>query len=84
MAGARLSAANAQQIKALMQRFDTVLGLFATDEEAVDSAVEALLQARQEARKQREFARADALREQIRERGYTIEDTPQGSRLKRL
>jgi cysteinyl-tRNA synthetase len=84
MASARLSAANAQQIKALMQRFDTVLGLFAADEAVVDSAVEALLQARQEARKQREFARADALREQIRERGYTIEDTPQGPRLKRL
>jgi cysteinyl-tRNA synthetase len=38
----------------------------------------------QEARKRRDFARADALRAQIRERGYVIEDTPQGPHLKRV
>jgi cysteinyl-tRNA synthetase len=84
MANNQLSAANAQQVKALMQRFDTVLGLFAPDDETVDSAVEALLHERQEARKRRDFARADALRAQIRERGYVIEDTPQGPHLKRV
>jgi cysteinyl-tRNA synthetase len=78
------SAANAQQVKAVMQRFDTVLGLLAPPAETVDSALEALLQERQEARQQRDFARADALRDHIRAQGYTIEDTPQGPRLKRL
>jgi cysteinyl-tRNA synthetase len=84
MANSRLSTAGAQQVMALLQRFDTVLGLLAPDEEAVDSQVAALLQERQEARKQRDFARADALRDQIRELGYVIEDTPQGPHLKRL
>jgi cysteinyl-tRNA synthetase len=80
----QLSAAGAQQVVALMQRFDTVLGLLATDETAPDHQVEALLQERQEARQRRDFARADALRAQIRDLGYSIEDTPQGARLKRV
>ena len=72
------------QVAAVMQRFDTVLGLLDAVEEAIDPEVEALLQKRQEARQGRDFARADALRAAIRERGYVIEDTPQGPRLKRL
>ena len=80
----QLSAAAARQVVALMHRFDTVLGLLATDETTVDRQVEALLEERQQARQARDFARADALRAQIRERGYVIEDTPQGPRLKRL
>lgn len=80
----QLSAAAAQQVAALMQRFDTVLGLLAADETTVDRQVEALLEERQQARQARDFARADALRRQIQERGYVIEDTPQGARLKRV
>lgn len=80
----QLSAAAAQQVAALMQRFDTVLGLLATDEASVDRQVEALLEERQQARQAHDFARADALRTQIRELGYVIEDTPQGARLKRV
>jgi cysteinyl-tRNA synthetase len=84
LAQQQLSRAAAQQVMALMQRFDTVLGLLTPTEEEVDNQVAALLQERQEARQQRDFARADALREQILQRGYSIEDTPQGPRLKRL
>lgn len=80
----QLSASDAEQVSSVMQRFDTVLGLLETDEALDDQQLEALLHERQEARQQRDFARADALRDQIREHGYTIEDTPQGPRLKRL
>jgi cysteinyl-tRNA synthetase len=80
----QISSADAQQVAAVMHRFDTVLGLLAEAEEQLDPELEALLQQRQEARQGRDFARADALRATIRERGYVIEDTPQGPRLKRL
>jgi cysteinyl-tRNA synthetase len=80
----QLSASDARQVSSLMQRFDTVLGLLETDEALDDQQLEALLDERQVARQQRDFARADAIRDQIREHGYTIEDTPQGPRLKRL
>jgi cysteinyl-tRNA synthetase len=84
IASNQLSADDAKHVTALMQRFDTVLGLLAADQEEVDSQVEALLQERQEARQRRDFVRADAIRDQLRERGFTVEDTPQGPRLKRL
>ena len=84
MANDQLSEDGARQVIALMHRFDTVLGLLTPDEETVDSQVEALARERQEARQRRDFARADALRDQLRELGFVVEDTPQGPRLKRL
>jgi cysteinyl-tRNA synthetase len=80
----QLSPSDAEQVHGVMQRFDTVLGLLETDTTQHDDQVETLLHERQEARKQRDFTRADALRDQILDHGYTIEDTPQGPRLKRL
>lgn len=84
IADGQLDYTGAQQVQTLMQRFDQVLGLLEQQDDGIEAAVEALLQQRQEARKARDFARADALRAEIRERGYVIEDTPQGPRLKRV
>jgi cysteinyl-tRNA synthetase len=39
---------------------------------------------RQAARKAKDFARADALRKALQERGWVVEDTPAGPRLKQL
>ena len=80
----QLSTVDAQQVIAQMQRFDTVLGLLEPDDEPMDSRAEALLLERQEARQRRDFARADAIRDELSQMGYTVEDSPQGSRLKRL
>jgi cysteinyl-tRNA synthetase len=80
----QISTVDAQQVIAQMQRFDTVLGLLEPDDEPMDSRAEALLLERQEARQRRDFARADAIRDELSQMGYTVEDSPQGSRLKRL
>ena len=80
----QLSAAGAEQIVTLMRRFDTVLGLLAAEQSPLARDVEVLMEERQRARQARDFARADTLRAQLRERGYVVEDTPQGPRLKRL
>jgi cysteinyl-tRNA synthetase len=79
----QLSPAAAEQVTTLMRRFDTVLGILA-DDDAIDARAEALLFKRQEARQQRNFARADAIRDELQQMGYAVEDSPQGSRLKRL
>jgi len=83
IADRQLSSAAAEQVTALMYRFDTVLGILAEDA-TVDDRAEALLLRRQEARQQRNFARADAIRDELQQMGYAVEDSPQGSRLKRL
>ncbi len=52
--------------------------------ETLSPEAQALIDERQAARKARDFARADALRGQLREAGVEIEDTPQGVRWKKV
>ncbi|AOT71144.1 cysteine--tRNA ligase [Geosporobacter ferrireducens] len=58
-----------------------VLGLLTKKEDTIDTEVEELVQLRQKARKEKNFALADQIRDQLKERGITIEDTPQGVRI---
>ncbi|MCL1632369.1 cysteine--tRNA ligase [Sporolactobacillus sp. CPB3-1] len=62
-----------------------VLGLKLADESdsILDSEVETLIKKREEARKNREFAVADAIRDQLKASGILLEDTPQGVRWRR-
>ena len=84
IADGRLSSAGAAATQDLMHRFDSVLGVLDPQEGEGDEEVDGLLAQRQEARLNRDFERADALRDAIRERGYVVEDTPDGPRLKRM
>jgi cysteinyl-tRNA synthetase len=84
LADGRLSRDNAPRVMATMRQFDRVLGLLDDADTAPDADVERLVQAREQARKRRDFATADRLRAEITALGYVIEDTPRGSRLKRL
>jgi cysteinyl-tRNA synthetase len=56
-------------------------GLLARDVTDGD-LVEAFLVARQAARKAKDFARADAIRDELKRRGVLVDDTPQGTRWK--
>ncbi len=62
-----------------------VLGLLEhrTETEFPQEAL-ALLEQRQQARKDRNFPLADALRGQLKDMGFAVEDTPQGPKLKKL
>lgn len=56
-----------------------VLGLlYQKKEQNLDAEVEALIEKRTLARKQKDFATADAIRDQLRAMGVVLEDTPQG------
>ena len=48
-----------------------------------DARIQALIDERIEAKKSRDFARADAIRDQLASEGILLEDTPQGVRWKR-
>ena len=76
-AGAALSARTAAVLAA-------ALGLSLRGESAdVDEAAAALVAARDEARSARDFARADALRDELVALGWTVEDTPSGAAIRR-
>jgi cysteinyl-tRNA synthetase len=47
---------------------------------ALDILVRSLLERRQQARSERDFATADAVRDQLRAAGVEVEDTPSGPR----
>jgi cysteinyl-tRNA synthetase len=59
------------------------LAALASGTSAPSDFIEELLGARQSARADRDFARADALRDELRRRGVVIEDLPSGIRWKR-
>ena len=62
-----------------------VLGITAQKEEAIlDSDIEALIQERTEAKKAKNFARADEIRDTLKDMGIILEDTRQGVKWKRV
>lgn len=83
-----VSRALCEQALALLEELCGVLGLLYErtedgndDEEA--KKIEALIEERQAARKARDFARADAIRDELKAQGILLEDTPQGVKWKR-
>jgi len=81
--------ADLQAARHALDRFDDVLGVLglaraaASVDEEFAAWVEARLQERQAARARRDFATADAIRDELVRAGVVIEDTPQGPRWKR-
>jgi cysteinyl-tRNA synthetase len=74
--------------KATIRLFDRVLGLKLLDwkpsEESIPNNIMALVQQRQEARAEKRWDFADALRQQVADAGFEIEDTSSGPRLKSI
>ena len=74
--------------KATLKMFDAVLGLNLAEwqpkEEIIAEDIMAMLEQRQKARVQKNWAEADAIREQINAAGYEIKDTPDGPQVKRI
>jgi len=68
---------------AAWREIDKVFGLGRQQEAEAPADVQALLEQRQAARKAKDFKRADALRDELKSKGWVIEDTPKGPRLKR-
>ncbi|AQS54508.1 cysteine--tRNA ligase [Novibacillus thermophilus] len=76
-----------ESVEAYLAWFDTyaeeILGLLPQDESLLDSDIERLIAERDRARKERDFAKADSIRDHLRQKGIILEDTPQGVRWRR-
>ncbi len=66
----------------LLTELSGVLGLLKENEKSdIPEEVSNLVEERQAARKAKDFARADEIRDELKRRGITLEDTPQGIRV---
>jgi cysteinyl-tRNA synthetase len=83
------SAADAAVVGGAFGDFDRVLGVLAlrraedTQPPVPVDEIDGLIEARREARRARDFARADAIRQDLESRGIILEDHPGGTRWKR-
>ena len=78
-----LSLPAAASALAAWEKVDSVLGVAVKAEAEVPAEITALAEARLAAKKSRDFQRADALREELKAKGWVIEDTPKGIKLKK-
>ena len=67
-----------------MNDFDKVLGILEEKEEKLSHELKKLINERETARKQKDFAKADKIRNQLKEKGIILEDTKDGVRWKKV
>ncbi len=79
---ANLSKKDAEKIKKVMNDFDSVLGVMQHEKVDAPKEIKELAEKRIEARKSKNWAEADKLRDEIKKKGYILEDTPDGYRVK--
>jgi cysteinyl-tRNA synthetase len=65
-------------------KVDSVLGIGVKTETEVPAEILALADARTEAKKAKDFKRADAIRDELKAKGWVIEDSPKGIKLKKI
>ncbi|MGD0744439.1 MAG: cysteine--tRNA ligase [Verrucomicrobiota bacterium] len=79
-----LNSAAAADALAGWNKVDSVLGVGATPEFEAPAELNALLETRRAARQAKDFRRADAIRDELKAKGWVVEDTPKGPKLKKM
>ncbi|HEY1660783.1 MAG TPA: cysteine--tRNA ligase [Verrucomicrobiae bacterium] len=79
-----LGAGEAAMALTTWEKIDSVLGIGTRPDAEIPPEMNSLLEARQAARKAKDFKKADALRDELKAKGWTIEDTSKGPKLKKI
>jgi len=66
------------------EQVNSVFGIASVAEAEAPAEITALLGARQAARKSKDFKRSDEIRDELKAKGWVIEDTPKGPKLKKI
>ena len=80
----KISKKNADDILKLMKEFDSVLGIIDFKKENIPGEILQLVEERENARKNREWEKADKARKEIKEKGFIVEDTKEGPRIRKI
>ncbi|MCX6707804.1 MAG: class I tRNA ligase family protein, partial [Candidatus Woesearchaeota archaeon] len=75
---------NAKEIEEFMLSINKVLVILEENKEDIPEYIRQLAEERQEARKRKDFKQSDLIRDMLKEKGYIVEDTPNGPRVKKI
>jgi cysteinyl-tRNA synthetase len=79
----KLSQQQAQAISQLLTDFDKVFGILKPSKKiTIPKAIQQLIKQREQARRKHDWPKADQIRKQIEAKGYQIEDTEKGPKIK--
>lgn len=79
-----LTPAAAAATLAAWEQVNSVLGIEKAAEAEAPAEIVALLESRQAARKAKDFKRSDEIRDELKAKGWVVEDSPKGPKLKKL
>ncbi len=80
----KVSINDAKKIKDVMFEFDKVLGVIKKLDDEVPEEIQQLVKERDTARTVKNFARSDEIRDELQKKGFVLEDTPEGTRIKKV
>ena len=66
-----------------LKEMTDVLGILAHENDAIPDDIKALVEQRKQARAEKNWAESDRLRDEITARGFVLEDTPKGAKVRR-
>ena len=66
-----------------LKEMTDVLGILARENDAIPDEIKALVEQRKQARAEKNWAESDRLRDEITARGFVLEDTPKGAKVRR-
>jgi cysteinyl-tRNA synthetase len=82
LAAGELASPQAAAALSIWEKIDSVFGLGSKSAEEAPSGIVALANERIAAKKAKDFARADTIRADLKAKGWGVEDTPKGPKLK--
>ena len=80
----KVGKSDAKKIIDFMHDVNKVLGVLEEKEGRLSAEIKELIDEREKARKEKNFAKADKIRQQLREKGIILEDIKEGVRWKRI
>ena len=84
IASLMLTPTDAAALLVTWDQINSVLGIEAVAGAEAPAEILALLEARQAARKAKDFKRSDEIRDELKAKGWVVEDSPKGPKLKKI
>jgi cysteinyl-tRNA synthetase len=75
---------NLPSIQAAIRKMDQVFGVAEFPEDSISADIESWIEKRNEARRKKDFRAADEIRQKLLDEGIVLEDTPAGTRWKKV